>query len=1095
MKRFVLLLAALSALFLSHPARGQWNFVNNFSSTSNVNSIYFLDDIGVPTTGFVGVGTDVFRTVNGGTTWTKVLSVPSGWTTGFVFKNASIGWCCVAGNQTTPAIYKTINGGISWVPLSPVGLASDVKYNAAKGWLFLSTHTGIAKSLVSADDGNTWGPINSSMDENGFAFCDSLHGILSAHTSPFCRTSDGGFTWYSLGLTIHSWSPIAIPGTNTFVAAEDITSNMHCSTDAGATWTAAGTVPGTLTGCVQAGPCNVYVQSSQGMFHSTDLATWIPMGGPGNGFDTRFFVGTRTIYAADGAGNLYEQGAFAGGWPSLDYSPHTLDVTLAAGCGPKMDTAIFVNPTCLPLTVLSASVIDSNIWSIMPNQPIPLMLGSGDTMRIAITAHDDSVGTFHDELRLLLRTIVGTTDTVLFLNLTAAPMTPPTLRSASVSLPDRCTSADTVFYIRNNNCDTIQIASLAMLDTSLFDLLPLSLPIALAPDSQYAIPVSAIPKMKGTFADSVTIVLTANGFTLDTSLVLYGTVGNSALAASLTPDSIAFDTVLECNTKFDTLYLRNISCDSFQITQASISSKPFVLLDSVRNTWVAPGDSIAIVIALSGSPQAGDDSDDLSLILNNSGSQESLLIPLTGSVRSTPTNVYVSTDTITADSISACSEFDTAILITAQTGCDSISINSLKYAGTGNVNITVSPAFPTVLHTGDTVRFNVSYSPAGTGAANGIIHIKGVGIDTTITLHITVRDDAQPVQLAVSRTSFTARPCGLDSATITLSNPGCIPVTLDSLVLYSGSSEFTLPLLSLPFNIPADSTISTMIYFSGNGSSSSSSPIFDTLHTHDGTGHAQHIPVLGTILPIDTAHVGIALNMGSTLTPIVGGMTSPLLYFNDTVATSNDLQSMHCVMTFNGNVLTEIGSTYGLSGWNVQEQSGAPSGTLDLLCTRSSTSVILPGQPIASVLFQADLSDSVSTPITLTSVTFSPADPTYEQCTLASAIAPPSIEIQLAPQCGDSIILRTLRNEPLLTSVQVLPQESDMLVSFRSREASEVTITLRDMLGRLRTDMMYDATSGMNAITLPSTQLEQGMYFVELSAGGSRIVKQVGMLR
>jgi hypothetical protein len=831
------------------------------------------------------------------------------------------------------------------------------------------------------------------------------------------------------------------------------------------------------------------------MFHSTDLATWMSMGGPGNAFDTRFFVGTRTIYAADGGGNLYEQAAFAGGWPALDFSPHTLNMTLSAGCGPKMDTAIFVNPTCLPLTVLNASVIDSNIWSFLPNQPIPLTLGSGDTMRIAITAHDDSAGTFHDELRLLLRTAVGTTDTILFLNLTAAPMTPPTLRSASVSLPDRCTSADTLFYIRNNNCDTIQIASLAMLDTSLFNLLPLSLPIALAPDSQYAIPVSAFPKTKGTFADTVKIVLKANGFTLDTLLVLHGTVETSALAAHLSSDSIAFDTVLACNTKLDTLYMRNNSCDSFQITQASIGNKPFVLNDSVLNKWIAPGDSIAIITALYGNSQVGDYTDDLDLILNNGGSQESLLIPLTGSVRATPITIYLSSDTLRVDSISACTTFDTSIFITAQTGCDSISIASIVYAGSGNVVVTPSPTLPTVLHTGDSVKCIVAYSPAGVGAVDGIIKVNGLGIDTFISLHISVRDDAQPVVLTVSRTSFSARPCGLDSALVTLHNPGCVPVSLDSLVLYTGSSEFTLPSLSLPLTIPADSTISTIIYFSGNGSSNTTSPIFDTIHAYDATGHAETIPVSGTILPIDTAHIGIAIAPGSTLTPIAGGMTSPLLYFNDTVSALSHLQSVHCVLTFNRNVLTEIGSTSGLSGWNVQEQSGAPSGTLDLLCTRSSGASILSGQPLASVLFQADLSDSVSTPITLMSVTFSSADPNYEQCTLASAIAPPSIEIQLAPLCGDSIILLALRDEPLLTSVQVLPQESDVLVTFRSRAASEVAITLRDMLGRLRSDITYDATSGMNAITIPSSQLKQGMYFVELSAGGSRIVKQVGILR
>jgi len=1092
MKRSALLVAILSVFMLAPPAHGQWSFVNNFSTTSNINCVYFLDAVGVPTTGFVGVGGEVYRTVNGATTWTKVLTFANGWPTGFAFKNASIGWCCVNGLQNTPAIYKTINGGLTWTPLSPLGIASDVRYNAAKGWLFLSTHQSNAQSLVSADDGATWGPINSSVDENGFAFCDSLHGLLTAHAFSFFTTNDGGLLWKILGFGFHSWSPAAIPGTTTFVGAEDLTSKIHASTDAGLTWFNAGTIPGILTGCVQTGPCNVYVQSSTGIYNSSDLSTWALLpGSPRNqGADTRFFVGTNMIYAGDGSGNLYSRSALGGGWPTLTVSPHSFSFSLAAGCGPKHDTATFINHMCLPLTILSASVIDSNIWSFNPNQPLPLTLSPGDTARIAITARDDSAGTFHDQLRLWLKTLYGTTDTVIVLNLDAAPMSPPTLRATSISLPNRCTAADTVFSIRNNNCDTIQIASLSMLDTDLFNLLPISLPMSIATDSQVVIPISAFPKHKGTFADTVKIILKANGFTLDTTLVLHGTVGSSAIAAHLSSDSIRFDTVFECNTKLDTIYLRNNSCDSFQITQASIGGKPFVLVDTLVNKWIASGDSVPIIIALYGSSKQGDYSDEIGLILNNGGSQKSVLIPMTGSVRATPMKVFVSTDVITVDSISACSVFDTAILITAQTGCDSISITSVTYSGTGAVNITASPAFPRVLHTSDTEKFNISYSPSGTGAVGGIIHIKGIGIDTTITLHISIRDDAQPVLLSMSRTSFSARPCDLDSATITVSNSGCVPVTLNSLSFCSAPSHFSIATFKLPLTIPADSTLSTKIYFSGDGSIIS--PIRDTIVTLDATGHNDSVAVAGTIIPIDTVRVGIALNAGSTVTPIAGGMTSPLLFFNDAVSASSGLQSMHCIVKFNGNVLTEVGSASGLSGWNVQETSSL--GVIDMICTRSNGSIITSGQPIASVQFQTSLSDSVSTPIALTNVTFSPSDPTYEQCTLASAVAPASIEIQLAPQCGDSNLVRALRQEPLLTSVSVFPQESDLLVTFRSQVASGVTIALRDVLGRIHYENVYPAVPGMNTLTLSTSNLEEGIYFVEIGDRTERIIKQVAIL-
>ncbi len=534
MKRSVLLFCVFSALYYTRPACGQWTLIHTFTNangtSSGINAVYFLDAVGLPSTGFVGTGSDIYRTNSGGTTWALVQSGLSGIATSFCFKNATLGWCSVGGSTNTPAIYETTDGGVTWAPLSVMGGGSCVSYNAVKGLLFLSTRLTGTNSFVSSDDGATWNPI-AQTDENGFAFCDSLHGILSAHVLPFYRTSDGGSTWYDLGYVKHSWSPAAIPGTATFVAAEDLESNIYVSSDTGVTWSLASTVAGALTGCVQTGPCSVYVQSSDGIYYSSDASSWLPIpGGPGNTYDTRFYVGSNAIYAGDVSGDLFEHPALVGGWPQLSFSPQTLHVALAAGCAPKTDTVTFANFTCLPLTILSATLTDSMRWSYVPGQPLPLTLGTGRTVQFTITANNDTTGVFHDELQLWEQTSTGITDTIIVLDLNAVPLLAPSFNAPKVSLPDRCVSTNTVFSIRNNNCDTIHITSLTMLNTSLFHLTSINLPIAIPPDSECVIPLVVRPPKEGTFTDTVALVFTSNGFTLDTTLLLNGTVGTSAIS-------------------------------------------------------------------------------------------------------------------------------------------------------------------------------------------------------------------------------------------------------------------------------------------------------------------------------------------------------------------------------------------------------------------------------------------------------------------------------------------------------------------------------------------------------------------------------------
>ncbi len=1078
----------------SQRAGAQWSLVASFPGGGAVGAVYFLDDFGAPNVGLVGVGTHIYRTVDGGTTWSLVLSGLNGFgVSSFAFKNASVGWCSVmAASVAQPSVFETTDGGLTWLQVGIRGLTSDVYYNSSNGLLFvgLRSSSTLGTSLASANEGGNWTPIASQYDENGFTFCNAQEGILTAHTNPFYRTSDGGVTWYDLGFTLHSWAAAALPQTSTIVAAEDMTYAIFASTDAGVTWSQVSTLPSILTGCVQAGPCNTYVQTSDGIYNSGDLVHWLSLGGPGNTIDTRFFVGSKLIYAGDGIGNLYSRPSLGSGWPTLEISPDKLSLVVAAGCPAKPLTATFRNITCLPLTILSAAIPDSAEWKLSPDAPVPIVLQPEDTVGFTINVRGDSAGTFHDYVQLWIQTTSGITDTILPLNLQYGAIVPPTLRGPKVTLIDRCTEIDTVMYLRNNHCDTIEISSLSMLDTTLYHLPILALPIRVPPDSQIAISLRVRPKARGNFSDTVAFGLSYGTARLDTTLALHGTVPVSAISATLSSPTITFDTVLPCGETADTVYLRNTSCDSIVLAQVDAGSSAFFLLDSIQGIWIPPGDSIGIPVLFSGLHGAGSYSNQIDFFVMNGGtSGVPLTLTLLGFVENTPSKLELPAELL-ADSISRCVPFDTTIYITAMTVCDSIAIASISTGNLNGITLTITPPLPATIRTGDTIACHLHCDPARLKTLDGTIQVQGPSLLTSVPVHFSFRGDTQSAHIAIARTAFVAQPCGIDSETVTISNTGCVGLVLDAASIANNTGGFSIGSLPLPFMIPGDSSVTFRLYFAGNilGMTSEGA----TLYVHDSNGHAQNISLTGTVTPIDTARIGLQLATGSTLAPIPGGAVTPLLFFADTVTSARGLQGVRCILHYNGDVLGNP-IVKGFSGWNVTETDAG--GVMDLECTRSAALAISPGEPMAAVSFEAYLSDSVTTPITLSKVVFTPDDANYELCTLGPGITAPTLNVQLSSLCGDSLMIESLRKEPLRFSIEVQPEESDMLVSFRSVDAASVSVVLYDAVGRVRKEIESMVVPGTNVISVPTVGFEQGLYFVEVSQNGEHAVRQAAILR
>jgi len=251
----------------------------------------------------------------------------------------------------------------------------------------------------------------------------------------------------------------------------------------------------------------------------------------------------------------------------------------------------------------------------------------------------------------------------------------------------------------------------------------------------------------------------------------------------------------------------------------------------------------------------------LDLYLKNDGSVL-YAITLAGAIADEPATLAVPSSLLSTN-LSPCSPFDTSITVTAQTDCDSIAISSIQFTGSPGVSISISPVVPAMLGTGNNIHCELTGTSNNGAPIIGTILIQGPTLDTTIPVDLEFSANAASVELSVKRPALVAHLCGTDSTTITLSNAGCLPITLDSLGV--SPNAFSISSITVPIVVPADSTVTTTLYFSGETGQCIACRWID--HALDAFGHLETAAVMGTVLPLDTARVGLMLAPGSTLSP------------------------------------------------------------------------------------------------------------------------------------------------------------------------------------------------------------------------------------
>lgn len=259
-------LITLAALFLfaAFPARAQWTNYS-FAGLDVLLDIYFLD----ANNGFVcGYEIDasnathnrIYRTTNGGTTWTQQFEVVDAQFStqahslhAFSFTSASNGFCVGGVGGVYPFICSTTDGGQTWdsLTLPYIGIVVNIAFpGSSVGYICGEPPFANTSLFKTTDGGATWSDISAAASTamggcpiKDVDFITTTEGYActmatSSTQAGIYKTTDGGTSWtqvHTVGNNEGFTSVQFISSTTGF--ASGTIGKVYKTTNSGATWT------------------------------------------------------------------------------------------------------------------------------------------------------------------------------------------------------------------------------------------------------------------------------------------------------------------------------------------------------------------------------------------------------------------------------------------------------------------------------------------------------------------------------------------------------------------------------------------------------------------------------------------------------------------------------------------------------------------------------------------------------------------------------------------------------------------------------------------------------------------------------------------
>lgn len=725
--------------------------------------------------------------------WQKVLSLPSSGSAA-AFINASVG-CIGTGNYGagTPAqIWYTTNGGTTWTQsILPnprtVGQVTDIYFhNDLSGWATIqeSIEHGWSGIYHTVDGGRTWQltyqaifPVSIRETGKGVFYTDRYTGVK--------RSVDGGNTFVTILASAGALGLDFMNDNVGIVTTEgDVTMPYYTTIDGGVNW---------LPYDARREAWGAFADgATKRLFFSSEHDIPYPGSQSYVGYSADFGLSVTQSITTDSTDGFTGGISGARGCRSVIYIQRQ-----RPGRGnTKQDDG------------LMRSTDAGNSW-VAVGGPYHL-----NDKRFGVTGRGAVVFAF-DRLGNVWRTTDGgdglIEPSVLPQVLISVTGDPPLLKATF------CDSAKTTFKFYYAGCDSVSIASIAVLDDSLNELRSIHKQIFFG----YA----------GTSVDSATLVFKpahtgrsvrhvrfrirqADGYVQDTIITINveGVAAPERLTITeVTADSLGFGTRSVCgDDSIRVLTLTNMGCSPITLSSVQVSGASFSLRSGFSPVSLDPGFSKQYLIrfkpTLTGS-QSG------ALIIETATLRDSII--LRGIGRSGGRGMVLSQSQLT----STLCDSAVGIIVLKNISCSALRLDSLSVPSP----FTIDPfSLPLFVPTDSTIVLRVHFVPqaAGNYSAQLLLYCYDVNqpFDTSFTVFATAHEGAATMSYSPVSFDFdTVSICSSRDLELAIVSTGCDTLDISSDVLSGDKPEFTVTNDLNSLHVLSGDTTRMTIHFQPNG--------------------------------------------------------------------------------------------------------------------------------------------------------------------------------------------------------------------------------------------------------------------------------------
>ncbi len=422
---------------------------------------------------------------------------------------------------------------------------------------------------------------------------------------------------------------------------------------------------------------------------------------------------------------------------------NTMDFGARSDCGDdSVRTITITNIGCSPLPVLSLSTSGApfNLLSSFS----PFTLDAGESRQVLLQFKPGNAVIASGKLTL----ITASSNTVIILSgsgkigVRGYKLSQPQITSTI------CDSTEGDLFFKNISCNPIRLDSIGV-DLP-FRLDPIKLPAVIKNDSSILLHFHFVPNTDGSFSNIVAIHSTNNNDTnqrFDTTLILRGlaTRGNPGILLSI--QSLDFGSVNTCSYRDEEITITNTGCDTLKITDELFkgSSTGYTIIQSSKGLNILRGASAKIVIRFK--PLTLGNYNSILHLLTNAGDQD---ITLVATGTNDPGTLSLNVTSI--GSVLTCK--DSGFVFTlSNTTCDSLTLDSIVFIGTGSSDYLINPISKTPMPSGKVLLVAGRFIPQGNGARTADAHFY-VHLPNGLIKEIIVTMDGMGIQPVVIQLSL-----------------------------------------------------------------------------------------------------------------------------------------------------------------------------------------------------------------------------------------------------------------------------------------------------------------------------------------------------